>query len=42
MYPDQRKRWAAKIPLAPEISAILAKHPEYYDQFRTQDGGIFS
>jgi hypothetical protein len=42
MFPDQRKRWIEESPLAQEISAVLARHPEYYDEFRTLDGGIFS
>ncbi|MGA8368369.1 MAG: hypothetical protein ACLQMT_02930 [Candidatus Acidiferrales bacterium] len=42
MYPDERRKWVAESPLARDISAILARHPEYYDQFRGQDGGIFS
>jgi hypothetical protein len=41
MFPDQKKKWIAESPLAQEISAILAKHPEYYDEIRAQFGGIF-
>ena len=32
LYPDQQKQWAAESPLAHEISALLAKHPEFYDE----------
>jgi hypothetical protein len=42
MFPDQRKKWVAESSLAQSISAILVRHPEYYDEFRTLDGGIFS
>ena len=42
LYPDQQKKWAAESPLAQEISALLAKHPEYYDEIRAQVGGIFA
>ena len=42
LYPDQQKRWAAESPLAQEISALLAKHPEYYDEIQAQVGGIFA
>jgi hypothetical protein len=41
LYPDQYKKWAAESPLAHEISALLAKHAEYYDEIRAQIGGIF-
>ena len=41
MFPDQKKKWVAESPLAQEISAILLKHPEYYDEIRTHIGGIF-
>lgn len=41
LYPDQQKRWAAESPLAQEISALLEKHPEYYDEIHSQIGGIF-
>ena len=42
LYPDQQKQWAAESPLAQEISALLAKHPEYYDEIHVQIGGIFA
>jgi hypothetical protein len=42
LFPDQQKRWAADSPLAQEISAILAKHPEYYDEIRAHVGEIFA
>ena len=42
MFPYQRKKWMLESSLAHEISAILAKHPEYYDECRTLDGGLFS
>ena len=41
LYPDQQKQWAAESPLAQEISTFLSKHPEYYEEIRTQIGGIF-
>jgi hypothetical protein len=41
MFPDQRKKWVAESPLAQEISAILVKHPEYYDEINAQAGGTF-
>ncbi len=41
MPPIQQKKWVAESPLAQEISAILAKHPEYYAEFRTLVGGLF-
>jgi hypothetical protein len=41
MFPDQRKKWVADSPLAQEISAILVKHPEYYDEISAHVGGIF-
>jgi hypothetical protein len=41
MSDNQRKKWVAESPLAQEISAILANHPEYYAEFRTLVGGIF-
>jgi len=42
LYPDQQKQWAAASPLAQEISALLLKHPEYYDEIHAQIGGIFA
>ena len=42
LYPDQQRQWAAESPLAQEISALLAKHPEYYDEIHAQIGGIFA
>ncbi len=39
MFPDQQKKWVAESPLAQEISAILVKHPEYYDDVRAVVGG---
>ena len=41
MFPDQRKKWVAESPIAQEISAILAQHPEYYDEIHAHVGGIF-
>ena len=41
LYPDQLKQWAAESPLAQEISVLLAKHPEYYDDIHAQIGGVF-
>ena len=41
LYPDEQKQWAADSPLAQEISALLAKHPEYYDEIHAEIGGIF-
>jgi hypothetical protein len=42
LFPDQQKEWAAESPLAQEISAILVKHPEYYDEIRAHVGEIFA
>jgi hypothetical protein len=41
MFPDQQKKWVADSPLAQEISTILVKHPEYYDEIYAHVGGIF-
>jgi hypothetical protein len=41
MYPDERKKWVAESPLAQDILAILAKHPEYYGEVEALDEGIF-
>jgi hypothetical protein len=41
MSDNQQKKWVAESPLAQEISAILAKHPAYYEEFRTLVGRIF-
>jgi hypothetical protein len=41
LFPDQQKKWAAESPLAQEISAILVKHPEYYDEIHAYVGGMF-
>jgi len=41
MSPIQQKKWVEESPLAQEISEILAKHPEYYAEFRTLVGGLF-
>lgn len=42
LYPDQQKQWAEGSPLAQEISALLAKHPEYYAEIHAQIGAIFA
>lgn len=42
LFPDQRKQWAVDSPLAQEISEILARHPEYYDEIRAHVGEIFA
>ncbi len=42
LFPDQRKKWIAESPLAQEILAILAKHPEYYDEIQGQLGEVFA
>jgi hypothetical protein len=42
MFPDQRKKWVSESPLAREISTILTKHPEYYDEVSAHVGTIFS
>jgi hypothetical protein len=42
LYPDQQKQWVEESPLAQEISALLAKHPEYYAEIRKQIGGVFA
>ena len=41
LFPDQQKKWAVESPLAQEISAILVKRPEYYDEIRRHVGEIF-
>jgi hypothetical protein len=41
MFPDQNKKWVAESPLAQEISAILAKHREYYDEINAHVSSIF-
>jgi hypothetical protein len=40
--PDQQKQWAAGSRVAQEICALLAKHPEFYDEIRAQIGEIFA
>jgi len=42
LYPDQQQQWAEESPLAQEILALLARHPEYYDEIRAQIGGMFA
>jgi hypothetical protein len=42
LFPDQLKKWAAESPLAQEISTILVKHPEYYDEIRAHVGEMFA
>ena len=42
LYPDQQKQWAEESPLAHQISALLAKRPEYYAEIHAQIGGIFA
>jgi hypothetical protein len=42
LFPDQQKNWAAESPLAQEISQILVRHPEYYDEVRAHVGEIFA
>ena len=42
LFPDQKKKWAADSPLAQEISDILKKHPEYYEEIRAHVGDIFA
>jgi hypothetical protein len=39
MFPDQQKKWLAESPLAQEISVLLVKHPEYYDEVHAVVGG---
>ena len=41
MFPDQVKAWVEDSPLAQEISALLTKHPEYYDEVNSYIGGAF-
>jgi hypothetical protein len=41
MFPDQLKKWVKEDPLAHEITAIFAKHPEYYNEFGAFARGIF-
>lgn len=42
LYPDQLEQWAEGSAVAQEISVLLAKHPEYYDEIQAQIGGIFA
>jgi hypothetical protein len=42
LFPDQKKKWAADSPLAQQISNILKKHPEYYEEIRAHVGDIFA
>ena len=42
LHPDQRKQWVAESPLAQELSALLAKNPEFYDEIHAEIGGIFA
>jgi len=42
VYPHQYKQWAEESPLAQEISVLLAKHPEYYDEIHAEIGEVFS
>ena len=42
LFPDQQKKWAADSPLAQEISKILVRHPEYYNEIRAHVGEIFA
>jgi hypothetical protein len=41
LFPNQEKNWAADSPLAQEISALLLKHPEYYDEINARMAGVF-
>jgi hypothetical protein len=41
MSPDQRKKWVAESRIAQQIYAILAQHPQYYEEFRGFVGGLF-
>ena len=41
LYPDQQKQWLEGSALAQEISALLAKHPDYYAEVQAQVGSIF-
>ena len=41
LFPDQVKEWATSSALAQEINAILAKHPEFYDEVRARLGDAF-
>jgi hypothetical protein len=41
LFPDQKQTWAAESPLAQEISDILKKHPEYYDEVHAHMGKLF-
>ena len=40
LFPDQKKKWVAETPLAQDIIAILAKHPEYYEEVRAHIGDV--
>ena len=41
MSPDQQKKWVREDVIAEEISEILVKHPEYYDEVCARVGRIF-
>jgi len=41
MFRDQKEKWIAESPLAREISAILAKHPEYYGEIQRKSAESF-
>ena len=41
LFPDQIKDWAASSPIAQEIRAILAGHPEFYEEVRAKLGDVF-
>lgn len=42
LFPDQRKQWAGESPLAQEISVLLKKNPEFYDEIHGEIAGIFT
>jgi hypothetical protein len=42
LFPEQKTKWVAESPLAQDIIAILAKHPEYYDEVRAHIGDIIA
>jgi hypothetical protein len=42
MYPEEQRVWLKESPLAQEIKAILARHPEYYEEVYAAVGDVFA
>jgi hypothetical protein len=40
LFPDQKSKWVAESEVAQGIIAILAHHPEYYDEVRARLGDV--